>query len=147
VNALPLPVGMALSPNTLGARVVTTFADITAHRASLGAEKHLQEDLRRAQRLELVGRLATGTVHDFNNLLTVMIGLASLAKHNLPEDHPVHVDLGRIVEAGEQAAHLAGQLLAFGRRQPAQLHAVDMASVVAHSLRLLKGTLPSNIEV
>ncbi len=138
VNAMPLPVGNAMAPNTRGARVVTTFADITAHR-------HAIDELQRAQRLELVGRLASGTVHDFNNLLTVMIGLAGLAQTTLPDDHPAQADLQRLTEAGEQAAHLAGQMLAFSKQDKHEPRAVDLNTVVVHSLKLLKGALPTNI--
>ena len=56
-------------------------------------------------------------------LLTVIMGLAGLAKLSLPEDHSVRADLSRIVEAGEQAAHLAGQLLAFSKNRQLEAHA------------------------
>ena len=140
VNSMPLPVGNAMAPNTQGARVVTTFADITAHRQAL-------EELQRAQRLELVGRLASGTVHDFNNLLTVMIGLAGLVQTRLPSDHAAQQDLQRLMEAGEQAAHLAGQMLAFSKQRKPVPHAVDLNTIVIHSLKLLKGTMPPEIQV
>jgi signal transduction histidine kinase/integral membrane sensor domain MASE1 len=140
VNSMPLPVGNGLAPNTQGARVVTTFADITEHREALSG-------LERAQRQELVGRLASGTVHDFNNFLTVMIGLASLVQTALPIDHPAQQDLQRLLEAGEQASHLAGQMLAFSKQKKIELHAVDLNTIVIHSLKLLKGTLPALIQV
>jgi PAS domain S-box-containing protein len=140
VNSMPLPVGNAMSPNTQGARVVTTFADITAQRQTL-------EELQRAQRLELVGKLASGTVHDFNNLLTVMIGLAELARTRVPSDHAAVQDLQRLMEAGEQAAHLAGQMLAFSKQRKPVPHAVDLNTIVIHSLKLLKGTMPPEIQV
>jgi signal transduction histidine kinase/integral membrane sensor domain MASE1 len=140
VNAMPLPVGKAMSPNTQGARVVTTFADITAHRQAM-------TELQRAQRLDLVGRLAGGTVHDFNNLLTVMIGLAGLVQTTLPADHPAVQDLQRLMEAGEQASHLAGQLLAFSKQSKPVQRPVDLNGSVARTLKLLKGALPPNIQV
>lgn len=143
VNAMPLPVGAAgtaMMPNSKGARVVTTFADITAHRQALS-------ELERAQRLELVGRLASGTVHDFNNLLTAMMGLAGLVQSMLPDSHPAQHDLARLLDAGEQASHLAGQMLAFSKQKKPVLHGVDLNTVVVHSLKLLKGTLAHDIHV
>lgn len=140
VNSMPLPVGNAMAPYNKGARVVTTFADITAHRQTL-------DELQRAQRLELVGRLASGTVHDFNNLLTIMLGLAGLVQASLPSEHAAQQDLTRLMEAGEQAAHLAGQLLAFSKQNKLTPHAVDVNTVVVHSLKLLKGAMPANVMV
>ena len=140
VNSMPLPVGNAMAPNTIGSRVVTTFADISQHRQAL-------EELQRAQRLELVGRLASGTVHDFNNLLTVMVGLASLVQTSLPDDHAAQPDLQRLLEAGEQASHLAGQMLAFSKQKKAEPHPVDLNTIVVLSLKLLKGAMPSEIHM
>jgi signal transduction histidine kinase/integral membrane sensor domain MASE1 len=145
VNSMPLPATSAGASEKQGARVVTTFADISAHRQTL-------EELQRAQRLELVGKLAGGTVHDFNNLLTVMIGLAGLAQTRLPGDHPAQQDLLRLMEAGEQAGHLAGQMLAFSKQRKPASHGdlrigVDLNTVVIHSLKLLKGSMPVNILV
>src|SRR5205814_5804581 len=75
-------------------------------------ERQLERELQRSQRLELIGRLSSGIAHDFNNLLGVVLNLADLARGHLTADHPVHSDLKRISEAGEQAANLATQLLA-----------------------------------
>lgn len=138
VNTMPLPGTLASSSK--GARVVTTFADITTQR-------HALEELRRAQQLELVGKLASGTIHDFNNLLTVMMALAGLIEHALPAAHPAQGDLQRLMEAGEQASHLAGQLLAFGKQGTKDARTADVNTAVVHSLRLLKGTFPPEIEV
>lgn len=140
VNALPMPGSKDFGQKTQGAHVVATFTDITSQRKTLGM-------LQVAQRLELVGRLASGTVHDVNNLLAVMMGLAGLAQRNLPAEHPARNDLARIVEAGEQASHLAGQLLAFGKTPKPKLRKVNVGEIIEHSLRLLRGSLPSTIDV
>jgi PAS domain S-box-containing protein len=110
-------------------------------------QRRLEEDLRRVQRLELVGRLAGGVIHDLNNLLTVVMTLSDLARLGLPEGHPVNADLGRIGEAGAHAGRLVGQLLAFGKGQPVTARQVDVDEVVRRSLDLLRGSLPPNVEV
>ncbi|MCI0463965.1 MAG: PAS domain S-box protein [Gemmataceae bacterium] len=110
-------------------------------------QRRLEQDLRRVQRLELVGRLAGGVIHDLNNLLTVVMTLADLARLGLSEGHPVHADLARIGEAGAQAGRLVGQLLAFGKGQPVKACRVDVDGVVRASLDLLRGALPPNVEV
>jgi signal transduction histidine kinase/integral membrane sensor domain MASE1 len=109
------------------------------------------EELERAQRLELVGKLASGAIHDFNNLLTVILGLAGLARGRLPADHPADQDLQRLLEAGDQASQLAAQMLAFSKQTSQQTRpaprVIDLNALVTHALKLLKGTLPSTIEV
>jgi PAS domain S-box-containing protein len=79
--------------------------------------RRLEEQLRQAQKMEAIGRLAGGIAHDFNNLLTAMSGYAELAASALADDHPARADILEIRRAAERAARLTGQLLAFGRRQ------------------------------
>lgn len=111
-------------------------------------ERRLEGDLQRAQRLELVGRLSSGIVHDFNNLLSVVLGLTDLARASLPMDHPTQPDLVRITEAGEQAADLARQLLTFSNNQRhSPSRRVDVTRVVRRTLDLMRATLPVSIQV
>jgi PAS domain S-box-containing protein len=117
---------------------ITLLLDVTR-------ERNLERELQRAQRLELVGRLSSGVAHDFNNLLGVVLNLTDLARGHLPGDHPVHADLKRIAEAGEQAAALAGQLLAFSKQKSAAPRRVEVNSVVRRTLELLQATLPAGI--
>lgn len=109
-------------------------------------QRRLEKDLERAQRLELIGKLAGGTVHDFNNLLTVIMGRASLALAELPAEHAAHAELERIQELGEQAGHLVGQLLTFSKQQRVQRKPVDLNTLAVHTLKLLAGVLPRNID-
>ncbi|HMF20222.1 MAG TPA: ATP-binding protein, partial [Gemmataceae bacterium] len=105
-------------------------------------QRRLEAELQRSQRLELVGRIAGGTVHDFNNLLTVMMGMAALAQASLPADHPARFEVDRILEVGEQASHLAGQLLTFSKPSRMEHGDVELNTLVVHTLKLLRGTLP-----
>jgi PAS domain S-box-containing protein len=110
-------------------------------------ERHLEQELLRAQRLELVGRLSSGIAHDFNNLLSVVLSLTELVRTGLPPDHEAHEDLGRIQEATEQAANLAGQLLAFSKPRRPAARRLEMNAVVARTLELLRASLPARIEL
>jgi PAS domain S-box-containing protein len=110
-------------------------------------ERSLERDLQRAQRLELIGRLSSGVAHDFNNLLGVVLNLTDLARGHLPGDHPVHADLKRIAEAGEQATALAGQLLAISKQRPAPARRVEVNTVARRTLELLQATLPASIQL
>jgi PAS domain S-box-containing protein len=118
----------------------TLMVDITR-------ERHLEEELRRAQRLELIGRLASGIAHDFNNLLSVVMSLTELARANLPDDHLVHTDLRRIYEASQQAANLSSQLLTFSKERRVTAHAVELNAVARRTLELLRATLPASIRL
>ncbi len=110
-------------------------------------QRRLEIELQQARHLELVGRLASGTVHDLNNLLAVIMGLAGLAKAELPADHPFIQHLTRIEDVGEQAAHLTGQLLAFGKKRTLQRRPVDLNTVVTQTVKLAKSVLPPGIVV
>jgi len=79
--------------------------------------KHLEHQLAEGRRMESVGRLAGGIAHDFNNLLSVILGSLELVGDDLPEGDPLHKDLADIRKAGERAASLTRQLLAFSRGQ------------------------------
>jgi len=110
-------------------------------------QRRLEQELQQAKHLELVGRLASGTVHDFNNLLTVLMGLAGLARYEIPADHSAQKYLSRIEEAGEQASHLAGQLLTFSKQRSKQYHAVDLNLVVTQTLKLVQSVMPLEIDL
>jgi PAS domain S-box-containing protein len=110
-------------------------------------ERQLEETLHRSQRGELVGRLAGGVLHDFNNLLTVILSLTELARDRLAEEHPARHDLARVSEAGEQAAGLARQLLAFSKRRGPAARPIDVNRLAGRTLELLRRTFPETIEI
>ncbi len=131
-HAVPLP------PNVGPARLVVTIDDITANR-------RLQDELRQSQRLELIGKIAGGIVHDFNNLLTAIVGTAALMEMGLRDQPMLRADAARIVEIGEQASHLASQLLTFGKGRTDGHASSDLNTAVVHSVRLLRSLLPPMI--
>ena len=84
-----------------------------------------------AEKIESVGRLAGGIAHDFNNLLTAILGYTELLLGHHPEGDPDHDDLMAIQSAGQRAASLTQQLLAFGRKQVLQPQALDLNQTMA----------------
>jgi PAS domain S-box-containing protein len=120
---------------------------VTALLVDMTRERRLEQELLRSQRLELIGRLSSGVAHDFNNMLTVVLSLADLARGHLPPDHPVHADLHRITEAGEQAVGLASQLLALSRNRNNATQRIELHSIVQRTLELLRSTHRSRLNI
>ncbi|HYE87120.1 MAG TPA: GAF domain-containing protein [Vicinamibacterales bacterium] len=111
----------------------------------ISERKQLEAQFRQSQKLEAVGQLAGGVAHDFNNILTVIDGHASLLLANAPEDSEAHMCLRQISEAAARAAGLTRQLLAFSRKQVLQTSDVDMNAIVANMTRLLQRILGEHI--
>src|SRR5258708_7529618 len=110
-------------------------------------QKQLEAQLRQAGKMEALGRFAGGVAHDFNNLLGIMLGHCELLMEKLAPDNPNRARVERILEAGERAAGLTGQLLAFSRRQVLQPEILDMNVVVAEAEKLLLLLLGAEIEL
>ncbi len=109
--------------------------------------RKLEEQLQQAQKMEVVGRLAGGVAHDFNNLLTAILGYCELLLDTLPAAGPTHQDVGEIKKAGEQAALLTRQLLAFSRRQVLQPKSLHLNRVVENLGKMLKRVIGEDIEL
>lgn len=109
--------------------------------------RRLENQLRQAQRLGAVGRLAGGVAHDFNNILTVIIGYSELAAHRLGTGHGVSKHLGEIKFAAERAASLTRQLLAFSRQQVLYPRVLDLNGVVNNLMRMLLRLIGEDISI
>ena len=110
-------------------------------------QKRLEEQYRQAVKMEAVGRLAGGVAHDFNNLLTAINGFADLALDELPPGHPVRGYIAEVRKAGDRAAGLTRQLLAFGRKSLIRLRAVDLNAVMADLGRMLARVLGEDVRL
>ncbi|HJW14445.1 MAG TPA: ATP-binding protein, partial [Thermoanaerobaculia bacterium] len=117
-----------------------TMIDITER-------KRLEEQFRQAQKMEAIGRLAGGVAHDFNNILTAILGYSDLLGASLSASNPLREEVEEIRKAAERAAALTRQLLAFGRRQVLILEVLDLNLLVREMERMLRRVIGEDIEI
>lgn len=124
-----------------GEQVVLAVArDITRRR-------QMEEEFRQAQKMESIGRLAGGIAHDFNNLLTVINGYTAILSEELKEVDSARSMLGNVLTAGERAARLTNQLLAFSRKQILKPESLNLNTLVEETRKMLRRIIPENIEL
>ncbi len=109
--------------------------------------RQLEEQLRQAQKMDAVGRLAGGVAHDFNNLLMVITGYTEVLLEQLEKDSAAHLKVQFIQQAADRAATLTRQLLAFSRKQLLELKVIDVNTVISDMERLLRPLIGENIEL
>jgi len=122
------------------AGVVVVFRDVSER-------QRLEEQLRQAQKMEVVGRLAGGVAHDFNNLLTAINGYSDLLLDDLPAEGHEHEQVAEIRKAGERAARLTRQLLTFGRQQVVAPQILDLNALVQGAAALLQRVIGEDVKL
>ncbi len=137
-----LPVEISLSASRFDGEPValSILRDMTAQRK-------LEQQLRQAQKMEAVGRLAGGVAHDYNNLLSIIISYSDIILAGIPAADPMRADLEEIRAAGARAAELTGQLLAFGRQQVLQPKRVSLNEVLFNLERMLRRLIGEDVEL
>jgi nitrogen-specific signal transduction histidine kinase/CheY-like chemotaxis protein len=119
--------------------------DITERKRVEGERAKLEDELRQAQKLESIGRLAGGVAHDFNNLLTVINGYSAFLLKGLKASDPLRFYAGEIRTAGDRAASLTKQLLAFSRKQVIEPRVLDLNATVRESAPMLQRLIGEDI--
>ncbi len=123
------------------------FSDITSRKQAEAEKSKLEGQLQQVQRMESVGRLVGGVAHDFNNLLTVINGYSDLLLNGKDCTETQQKQLQQIQGAGQQAASLTQQLLAFSRRQVIQPKLVDLNRVIRETREMLSRLIGEDIEL
>ena len=121
--------------------------DLTDQRRTEKERADLEAQLQQAQKMESIGRLAGGVAHDFNNMLSVILGYLDLTLLNVDKNKSLHIDLMQIREAAQRSANLTRQLLAFARRQIATPEVLDLNGVIGDMLKILRRLIGENIDL
>lgn len=120
--------------------IVGTLLDISKEHA-------LEQQLRQAQKMEAIGQLAGGVAHDFNNILTALIGYGNLLKMKMRENDPLTLYVDQMLASSEKAAGLTQSLLSFSRKQLIKLESHKINSIIMDAEKLLKRLLTEDIEL
>jgi len=143
------PIELSVSRIDQQSRLLFTawIRDLTDRRAAEAALRLSEAQLRQAQKMEAVGRLAGGVAHDFNNVLTAIFGYADLLLDGLPADDRRREDVEEIKRAGNRAAALTRQLLAFSRKQVMQPRRLNLNETIDSIRKLLAKLVGDDIEL
>jgi PAS domain S-box-containing protein len=139
-SEFPLEIALSFVPSQSGSLAIAFVSDITSRR-------QFEEQLRQTQKLESVGVLAGGFAHDFNNLLTGVLGNASLLLEGPHVGDPGREALMSIIDAGERAAHLTRQLLAYAGKGVLFTEPLDISELVRAVGKLAQLSIPKTVRV
>ncbi len=132
--------------DVLGESILTVFMRDVSEKKVIEEElRTSEEQLRQSQKMDAVGQLAGGIAHDFNNLLTAINGYSEWLLDELEPENPMYRDINEIKKAGERAARLTRQLLAFGRKQVLRPQLIDLNEVVLGMINLLRRLIGEHI--
>ena len=143
----PIELSLSQLDTSNGLLYTAWIRDLTDRRAAEEALRHSEVQLRQAQKMEAVGRLAGGVAHDFNNVLTAIFGYSDLLLDGLDNDDPRRADVEEIKRAANRAAALTRQLLAFSRKQVMQPRRVNLNEIIANIQTLLAKLVGDDIQL
>ncbi|MCB2173785.1 PAS domain S-box protein [bacterium] len=128
-------------------KIAILFQNISARKQAEAERERLQTQLMQAQKLESVGRLAGGVAHDYNNMLSVIIGFTELARSRIDQTSPLWGDLQEVFDAAQRSAGITQQLLAFARKQVITPELLDLNETIEGSLKMLRRLIGENISL
>ena len=146
-ETVPLDISLSFEHHPEG-NTVTLFAhDLTARKKMEAHRAELEMQLSESQKMQAIGTMAGGIAHDFNNIISAILGNVELAREDAHIDSAVGTSLAEIDKAGRRARDLVRQILTFSRNEPPHRVPLQLADVVMETARLLKVTLPPQVEL
>lgn len=143
---VPVEIGLTPVVTAEGIFVLSSIVDISARKKAEAERMKLEEQLRHAQKMEVVGTLAGGIAHDFNNILGAIVGYGELLRERI-NDPSVRADVDELLRAAARGRLVIERILRFSRRGEQDRRPVDLAQIVQEAAQLLRPTLPANIEL
>ncbi|MEI6876324.1 MAG: PAS domain-containing protein, partial [Spirochaetota bacterium] len=128
-------------------KLVGSIQDVTERKQAEAARAALEAGLRESQKMEALGTLAGGVAHDFNNIISAIMGNAESVRQDLGPVHEALESLEEIRKASRRAKDLVQQILAFGRKQVLERKVISLEPAVQEAGRLLRSTLPAGISL
>lgn len=128
-------------------KVFATVQDITERKRAEEEKEKLEEKLRQAYKMDALGTLTGGIAHDFNNLLAIIVGYSELIRSDSSDESNVQECIKQVELAAHRATDLVRQILAFSRQTGNELIPVRLQSLVKESIKLLRATIPTTIEI
>ncbi|MCD6584191.1 MAG: response regulator [Desulfobacteraceae bacterium] len=126
---------------------VVTFIDISERKAALAEKEKLNAQLQQSQKMEAIGTLSGGISHDFNNILTAMIGYAELVQIKSSGQDDILRYAEEVISAGQRAKELVRQILTFSRQSEHERRPLEIYLIVKEVLKLIRASIPSTIEI
>lgn len=130
-----------------GKRVIAVLRDIDDRKKAEAQSAELEQRLQQARKMEAIGALAGGVAHDFNNILSAVLGYADLALEELPGEGRAAHYLREVVRAGHRARDLVKQILTFSRRNQPEQVPLLVQSVIEEAMKLLRASIPTTIDI
>ena len=124
-----------------------TVQGIVVEARDITALHHLEEQVRRSQKLEAIGTLSAGIAHDFNNILTAILGFGELAAIKVTGNQAAQHNLAEIMKAGKRAKDLVQQILLFSRQTEPSWKSIDVRMMVQETIRFLRASILSTIDI
>ncbi len=110
-------------------------------------QRNLEQQLLQSQKMDAIGKLAGGVAHDFNNVLTAIIGYSDFLQMRLGKDDPLQLEVEEIRKAGKRAASLTQKLLAFSRRQILEVKVLDLNAIIAGMEKMLRRLISESVSI
>jgi PAS domain S-box-containing protein len=127
--------------------VTAIMRDSSARKKAEAGKAKLEEQLRRAQKLETIGTLAGGIAHDFNNILAPIMGYTEIALMSLNRADPIYEDLEHVLKGTNRAKDLVEQILLFSKQSEKERQPLALPSLVKEALKLLRPSIPASVEI
>ena len=143
------PIELAISPMRVGERFNFSafIRDLTSRKEGERERERLQEQLNQSQKLEAIGRLAGGVAHDFNNMLSVILGYTDMAAVRAAGNEAITTHLKEIRNAADRASGITRQLLAFARKQTVSPKVIDLNETIHSTFSVLRRLLGEDVEL